>query len=106
VLTTTLWAAGPTRAAIVGSDARIEIDGRWYAPTTFTVLDRDDRVIERFDAAPVGHGLRHQAAEVARCLSAGLTESPVMPLDESRSIMATMDEVRRQIGLTYPSELG
>ena len=104
VLTTTLWGAGPNRAAIVGTDARIEIDGTWYTPTSFSVLDRDDEVLERFDEPRVGHGLRYQAAEVARCLGAGLTESPVLPLDESRSVMATMDEVRSQIGLTYPGE--
>jgi hypothetical protein len=33
---------------------------------------------------------------VARCLREGLLESPVMPLDESISIMATMDAVRAQ----------
>ncbi|MBC7639816.1 MAG: gfo/Idh/MocA family oxidoreductase, partial [Rhodoferax sp.] len=47
-------------------------------------------------------GLRHEAAEVVRCLRAGLLESPVMPADETVAIMATMDEVRAQIGLTYP----
>ena len=36
------------------------------------------------------------------CLRAGRLESDVMPLDETVAIMETMDEVRRQIGLTYP----
>ncbi len=44
-------------------------------------------------ARPSGHGLRHQADEVARCIAAGLTESPVMPLAETVSIAATMDQV-------------
>jgi predicted dehydrogenase len=104
VLTTTLWAAGPNRAAVVGTRGRIEIDGTWYAPTTFTVLSRDDQVVERYQVPRVGHGLRYQAAEVARCVRAGRTESAVMPLDETSTIMATMDEVRRQIGLAYPGE--
>jgi predicted dehydrogenase len=104
VLTTTLWAVTPCRATIVGTDARIEVDPTWYVPTSFTVLSRDDEVLERFEEPRVGHGLRYQAAEVGRCLRAGLTESPVLPLDESRSVMATLDEVRRQIGLTYPGE--
>jgi hypothetical protein len=43
-----------------------------------------------------GWGLRHQADEFARCLSEGLLESPVMPLDESIAIMRTMDAVRAQ----------
>ncbi|MDQ6922147.1 MAG: gfo/Idh/MocA family oxidoreductase, partial [Candidatus Dormibacteraeota bacterium] len=42
----------------------------------------------------------HQADEVARCLRAGFLESPLMPLDESISIMETMDAVlaQRQAG--------
>ncbi len=40
-----------------------------------------------------GNGLRHQADEVARCLREGLRESPLMTLDETVSIMETMDAV-------------
>ena len=101
VLTTTLRAAGSNRATVVGTDGRIEIDATWYAPTTFTLTTRDGQVT-RYDEAHQGRGLRHQCAEVVRCLRAGLTESPVMPADETVSIMRTMDEVRRQIGLTHP----
>jgi len=101
VLTTTLRAAGSNRAAIVGTDGRIEIDATWYAPTTFTLTTRAGEVT-RYDEPHEGQGLRHEAAEVVRCLRAGLTQSPVMPVDETVSIMATMDEVRGQIGLTYP----
>jgi hypothetical protein len=49
-----------------------------------------------------GRGLRGEAAEVGRCLRAGLLESPLLPLDETYTIMQAMDEVRRQIGLSYP----
>jgi predicted dehydrogenase len=101
VLTTTLLARSPTRAAIVGTDARIEVDTVWYQPSSFTVTGRDEQVLERFEEPRVGHGLRYQAAEVVRCLRAGQTESPVLPLDETLSIMRTLDEVRRQIGLEY-----
>src|SRR5438309_851802 len=43
-----------------------------------------------------GRGLRHQADEVARRLAAGDTESPLMPLDETISIMETIDTVLAQ----------
>ena len=102
VLSTTLRAAGSNRAAIIGTQGRLEIDSVWYAPTTFTVTLRSGEV-SRYDQPHAGHGLRHEAAEVVRCLRAGLTESPVMPTAETVAIMRTMDEVRRQIGLTYPS---
>ena len=101
VLTTTLSAASANGAVITGTDSRIEIDPTFYRPTGFTIVGRDGSR-ERVESAHDGNGLRHQAAEVGRCLRAGLTESPVLPLDETVSIMETMDEVRRQIGLTYP----
>jgi predicted dehydrogenase len=101
VLTTTLLARSPTRAAIVGTDARLEIDTVWYQPSSFTVISRDEQVLQRYDKPRTGNGLRYQATELVRCLRAGETESPVMPLDETLAVMRTMDEIRRQIGLTY-----
>jgi predicted dehydrogenase len=102
VLTTTLRAASGNPAAIYGTVARIEIDGWFYTPTTFRVIARDGTELERFDQPYAGRGLRGEAAEVGRCLRAGLLESPLMPLDETYTIMQAMDEVRRQIGLSYP----
>ena len=95
VLTCTLSAKSPTRAAIVGTEARIEIDGDFYAPTSFTLIPRGGEQT-RFDAPHEGRGLRHEADEVARCLREGLLESPLMPLEETISIMATMDAVLAQ----------
>lgn len=102
VLSTTLAAVGPNRAAIVGSEGRLEIDSVFYAPTSFTVTMRDGSV-ERFARPTEGRGLRFEAAEVMACLRQGRLESDVLPLDETVSIMETMDEVRRQIGLAYPA---
>ena len=101
VLTATLTAAGPTTAAVIGTDARVQVDGPFYTPTGFT-LTRRDGTSERFDQPVEGRGMWCEAAEVVRCLREGRLESDVMPLDETVAIMATMDEVRRQIGLTYP----
>jgi len=103
ILFTTLETRTANQAVINGTEARLEIDGVFYAPSNFRVIDRDG-AIERFDVPHEGQGLRHQAAEVGRCLRAGRTESEIMPLDETVAIMETLDEIRRQIGLTYPSE--
>jgi len=92
VLTCTLRAKSPTRASIVGSDARIEIDGAFYAPTAVTLVPRVGEPT-RVESMHEGLGLRHEADEVARRLAAGELESPVMALDESISIMETMDAV-------------
>ena len=95
VLTCTLSAKSPTRGAIVGTEARIEIEGDFYAPTSFSLISRTgDQTY--FEAPVEGTGLWHEADEVARCLHEGLLESPLMPLDESISIMETMDAVLAQ----------
>jgi predicted dehydrogenase len=97
IATGNTYARTPKAAAINGTDARIEIAGPFLTPTTFRVIHRDGAVMETFDQPHEGSGLRHQAAEVARCLRAGLKESPVMPLGETLSIMKTMDAIRLRV---------
>lgn len=92
VLTCTLRAKSPTVAAIVGTDARIEVTGDFYAPTSLRLVARTGEVTVG-DVAAVGRGMVHQSDEVARCLAAGELESPLMPLDETVAIMETMDAV-------------
>jgi predicted dehydrogenase len=94
VINCTLSAASPTKAAIVGTDARVEIGQRWYGQTGLTLIPRGGEPRSYDAGAP--SGLHYEADEVARCLSEGLLESPLMPLDESVSIMETMDEVLAQ----------
>lgn len=104
ILMTTLETATENNASINGTEARLEIDGTFYRPTTFRVVARDETIIEQYNEFHQGHGLYHQAAEVGRCLREGLTESPILPLSETLSIMQTMDLIRAQIGLVYPFE--
>ncbi|MEV4142945.1 Gfo/Idh/MocA family oxidoreductase [Amycolatopsis sp. NPDC049691] len=92
VLNCTLSAVSPTTAVVVGTDARIEVDGPFYAPASFTLVPREGERV-RHEYVDEGRGLRHQADEVARLLAAGDTESPLMPLAETVSIMTTMDRV-------------
>lgn len=92
VLTCTLRARSANRACVTGTEARIEIDGVFYAPSSFSLIGRNGDE-ERFDFPRRGRGLYYQAQEVARCLGEGRVESDVMALDESIEIMATMDRV-------------
>lgn len=48
------------------------------------------------------NGYEYQAVEVINCLRASKLESDVLPLDESLSIIKTMDTARAQWGLEYP----
>ncbi|MFC3181155.1 Gfo/Idh/MocA family protein [Cypionkella sinensis] len=96
--------AGPNRAAIVGTKGRIEIDRVWYEPSSFRVYDNDNALIETCAPARIGRGMQFQADEVERLIAAGQTESAILPPDETVQIMQTLDALRAQIGLRYPSE--
>jgi predicted dehydrogenase len=103
VITCTLAARSPTTAAIVGADGRIEVEHRFYGPAAFTLVPREGEP-RRHEFPHEGRGLRHQADEVARCLAEGLTESPLMPLAETVSIMETMDAIARAAANGHPGE--
>ena len=89
---------------ILGTEARIEIDGVWYTPTSFRVVAPDGRVLEQYESRVEGRGMQFQAAELESLVAAGTLDSTVLPSAQTVTIVETLDEVRRQIGLTYPTE--
>jgi predicted dehydrogenase len=101
-LHTTLWSKTPTTAVIAGTEGRIEVAGDFYSPTSFTVIRNDGTRWTYQREVPIG--LQYEAAEVARQVSAGATESPRLTWDNTLAVMRTMDEVRAQIGMVYPGE--
>ncbi len=101
-LTTTMEARTACVALIGGTEGRIEVRDTFYAPTSFTVT-RLDGTSWTYDG-DVPNGFQFEAAEVARRIHAGDTESPLLTLDQSIEIMEIMDEVRSQIGVAFPNE--
>jgi predicted dehydrogenase len=102
VLHSVLDTAGPNRAAILGTEAWIEIDPVWYTATSFTLYDSHQTVLERFERPLTTRGMEFQAWELER-RAAGEAEQS-LPIDETVAIMGVLDEIREQIGLQYPSE--
>ena len=103
-LSTTMSAATPTTASVSGRTARIEVDGPFYMPGVIRLVGRDGTVLDTVEDDPSERhlGLRYEACEVARCITDGLTESPLMPHAETLRVMRLLDEVRRQVGVVYP----
>ena len=104
-----LWcsmaAATACPARVVGTKARLEVSGVFYAvDSTVRLVDPDDTVLDEFVAPVRDHGFRYEAAEVARALAEGRTQTWSMPWDATRRVMAAMDETRRQVGVVYPGE--
>jgi hypothetical protein len=71
---------------------------------TITLVDGTSRSERTLNLPRSGNGYTHEAQEVGRCIRAGLIESPVMPHEETLSIMGTLDEIRAQIGLSYSAD--
>jgi len=106
VLHASMLAASPCTASICGTDGRLDIAGTFYLPATVTLYDRDGTAIDRYEpTADVAHqGLRYEAADAARCVTGGATESPLHPPATTLRIMEAMDEVRRQLGVHFPDK--
>lgn len=101
-LHTTLWSRTATTAVIGGTEGRIEITSDFYRPTSFAVI-REDGTWWSYDREVDG-GFQYQAAEVARRVAEGATESPRITHQNTLEVMRTMDEIRRQSGVVYPGE--
>ncbi|MHA6667252.1 Gfo/Idh/MocA family protein [Homoserinimonas sp. A447] len=104
VLHTALDTPGPNTAMIIGTAGRIQFDAVWYTPTAITVFDRSGTVVERIEPSEASRGMQYQAWELERLVAAGEISGSILPPAESISIMETLDEVRRQIGLVYAAD--
>ncbi|MER5972209.1 Gfo/Idh/MocA family oxidoreductase [Streptomyces sp. NPDC002055] len=103
LLSCSITADTPMTAAVTGTAGRVEFPRGFFYPDRF-VLHRPGREPEEFALEGRRTSLRHEALEVMRCLRAGETESPLVPLDGSRAVMRTLDAVRSRIGVRYPGE--
>jgi predicted dehydrogenase len=103
LLSTAIRTQTPNEAFLMGTNGQIHIHPRWWFPATMTVSVQGEKS-ETIQLALEGNGYNYEAAEVMRCLRDGDTESPIMPLHETLSIMETLDEIRSQWGLKYPME--
>jgi predicted dehydrogenase len=105
LLDTTLWTKTPTTAVISGTEGSIEIDGDFYGPNVARLCkaDRDRTVVEEWGGW-ISNGFQFEVAEVARCVADGKQESERMTWASSRTVMAVLDEARRQVGVRYPGE--
>ena len=103
-LTTTMSAAGPVNAAVVGTFGRIEIDKPFYNQTSFKVYNQGNEVISSYDEKIDGIGRQYQGLHLEKCVVEGLTQSPILSISESVEIMKVMDALRVQIGVKYPTE--
>jgi predicted dehydrogenase len=103
LLSAAIRTATPHEALIIGTEGSVRLHAPWWQPTAMTLTPTSGEP-ETFGEPLPHNGYAYEAAEVARCLRAGLLESPVMPLDETLAIMRVLDSCRAQWGLRYPGD--
>lgn len=102
--TSSLDAISDHTARIVGTSGLITVAAPFWHPSEYTITRFDGTDPERI-VAP-NRGLAHEAEHAMDCIRAGIRESPVQTWAATRSNMELMDEIRRQLGVVYPSEVG
>jgi predicted dehydrogenase len=91
--------AGSRDAVITGTAGAIRVPH--FSRTNQVLLIRNGKE----ECVECGaNGFEHEIREVHRCLREGLTESPLMPLDETVETMRIMDTLRSQWRMKYPGE--
>ena len=93
----------PREAYVLGAEGSIRIHRPWWVSSQLTVetASGDKKTI---DTTCKGNGYAHEAEEFMNLIREGEKESRIMPLDESISILKTMDTIRNEWGLKYPME--
>lgn len=100
VLTSAITVRGSLSGRIAGTEGVITMDPFMHVTTRFTVEKGFESETFEFDDP----SLHHQVPEVHRCLREGRIESGLMPHGDTLAMLATLDEARRQIGLSFPDE--
>jgi predicted dehydrogenase len=99
----TSWSS---RSAAVATDlGRIDVP-QFHHPAyaVFTPGDGGEPVRVEGAEPVIGGGYGHEVVEVGRCLREGLRESPLVPHEQTLTLLRQMDDVRAQVGVAYAAD--
>ena len=91
------------KAMLYGEKGYIEIPEFFKAAAAF-LYDDHHNLLEKFEDDRTTKGYNYEIQHANDTILQGKTESEIMPHSKSDEIQEIMTEVRRQIGLVYPSE--
>jgi predicted dehydrogenase len=97
----------PTEADVNGSDGRLRLTHRFYAPEStleFYPEKMDSKQLVPFNSPQQGWGYQYEVKHVCDCLERGMKESDVMTLDNTLEMMQVLDEIRMKAGIRYDAD--
>lgn len=89
-------AYGPGRMAVLGTEGWIDVRPRFHRIQHLT-LHKPGAEPREIEFAASGQGYSHELIHASECIEKGLTESPVMPLDDTLAVQQTLEEALRQV---------
>lgn len=90
-------APGPGRQVVAGTKGWVEVKPRFHRAEQLSVHVLGEPA-EELVLPKTGSGYCHELIHVDECLASGLTESPVMSLDDTLAVQQVMAEVLSQLG--------
>ena len=92
----------PMDAYIFGTQGFIRIPTFFGGTELYLTIGKEAEV--RYDCPRIGEGLTEEILEVCACIEQGKIQSDIHPMSDTIAVLEQIDEIRRQIGLTYPAD--
>jgi predicted dehydrogenase len=104
-LTTSMTSASPRTASVSTDEGRLDFPAPFHHPpyVVWAPTGGEPQRIETPEPV-LGTGLGNEAAHVQECLRDGLSESPLVPREQTLDLLGVMDDVRAHLGVRYPGE--
>lgn len=90
------------KAEISGQLGTLFLHPKWHETQGYSF--EKDNELKHFDLPTVGKGYSHEIEEVQACLRAGKKQSELWSLQNSLDLVALLDAVRQETGITFPFE--
>ncbi len=105
ITSTSLQVNTAQSATILGTEGKIEVRAPWWCPRHVVLVRQGPgQIPEPFEFPFEGRGFQFEAMHVAECLREGKTESSILSLDDSLTVMKSLDALRDKLGVKYPME--
>ena len=90
-------------ATISGSKGRIVINPNWHEAQGYTFIENDRK--KDFFLPSKGKGFTYEIEECHHCINNNQIESQIWSHQNSLDLITIADQVRKQAGIIYPSDI-
>ncbi len=104
-MTCSFTADMPPKGTIYGEKGKIEIEDIYISPKRAILKDYSNSGNEIFEPENMKGGYEYEVEAVCEAVRNGKKECEEITLNETLSVMRTVDMIKQQIGLKYPNDI-